>query len=282
MTRVILVSLIVVTFMVGSVQADEPWQRLDEGLEIGQFKLALYTVVGDSTVTILRIDPELWEFELVCAAEKGLPNRFSVKDWCLREGLTAAVNAGMYAEDYMSHVGYLRSGDHVNESRINHYQSVLGVDPVNPDDAGYMLYDLDAPGVSMDEINERYGGVVQNLRLIKRPGENRWKQQPKMWSEVAIGQDDQGRALFIFCRAPYTMHDLNDALLALPIDLVAAQHLDGGPAAEMFVQTGSFTREWQGSYETDFSERDDLNKSLPIPNIIGIRKKTGDRHGASP
>ena len=31
--------------------------------------------------------------------------------------------------------------------------------------------------------------MIENLRLIKRPGINRWSEQNKRWSEIAIGQD---------------------------------------------------------------------------------------------
>ena len=56
------------------------------------------------------------------------------------------------------------------------------------------------------------------------------------------------------------MHDLNNILLSLPIDLVCAQHLEGGPEAQMYVKVGKTEIEKIGSYETTFNE-DDVNKT---------------------
>ena len=133
------------------------------------------------------------------------------------------------------------------------------------------MYDTDE--TSMSDIIKNYNTVIQNLRLIKRPGENRWSQQEKKWSEVALGEDKNGNILFIFCRSPYTMHDFNNILLKLPIDIVCAQHLEGGPEASMYFNAGGLEIENFGSYETNFIENDNNNHAWAIPNVVGIIKK---------
>jgi hypothetical protein len=194
----------------------------------------------------------------------------TAEQWCERRGLVAAINAGMFATDYRTHVGYLRSGGHVNSSVMNQYKSVAAFDPVDAGAQAFRIYDLDDEGISLDAINESYDSVVQNLRLIKRPGSNRWEEQDKRWSEAALGEDEQGRALLIFCRSPYSMHDLNRALLNLPLGLVAAQHLEGGPEAQLFVRAGEIEVNLVGSYESGFNEHNGNRTAWPIPNVIGI------------
>lgn len=146
-------------------------------------------------------------------------------DWCERHGLSAAINVGMYAKDDRTYLGYMRCGSYVNASDVNHYESVEAFGLKRDDLPLFHIYDLDDPDADIETIVASYDCVIQNPRLIKRPGENRWSPQDRMCSEAALGEDGSGRALFIFCRTPYTMHEFNDVLISLPIDLRRAQHL---------------------------------------------------------
>lgn len=74
------------------------------------------------------------------------------------------------------------------------------------------------------------------------------------------------------------MHDLNQKLLAAGIGLVAAQHLEGGPEAQLYVHAGKFELEMFGSYETSFMENDANAKPWPIPNVIGVRARAEGPH----
>ena len=73
------------------------------------------------------------------------------------------------------------------------------------------------------------------------------------------------------------MHDFNRELLSLGIGLVAAQHLEGGPEAQLFVDVEGFTREMFGSYETSFNENDSNGAPWSIPNVFGIRPKVASK-----
>ena len=93
------------------------------------------------------------------------------------------------------------------------------------------------------------------------------------FDHTALGEDSEGRALLIFCWSPYSMHDLNDILLSLPIDIVAAQHVEGGPEAQLYISVGETQLEILGSYETGFRENDSNDRAWPIPNVIGVRPR---------
>jgi len=256
----------------GDSRVDSSWQMLDEGLELGTFE-GPESELGDSVIRILRIDPEHWELRILSISEIGQPNVYTPMRWCEEFDLVAAINAGMYAQDYSTHVGYMKSGSHVNAPRVNHYQSVAAFEPKREGLPRFRIYDLDDQDVDMGDIIEGYDHVVQNLRLIKRPDENRWSRQERMWSEVALGEDGDGRALFIFCRTPYTMHEFNDVLMSLPIGLVCAQHLDGGPVAELVVRTDDLTLELVASYESGCCEYTTNQKAYPLPNVIGVVRR---------
>lgn len=250
-----------------------PWQALAPGMDLGTFPASRPSSSGDSRITVLRIDPALWSLEFVGVSLDDESGTRTARQWSKAHRLTAAINAGMYGTDYRTHVGYLRFREHINNDNINAYKSVAAFDPRRDGLPLFRIFDLDSPGVSMESISQDYASLLQNLRLIKRPGQNRWSPQKKMWSEAALGEDESGRMLFIFCRSPYTMHDLNNELLRLGIGLVAAQHLEGGPQAQLYIHAGEVEFEISGSHGTSSRENDDISVSWPIPNVLGVRPR---------
>lgn len=250
------------------------WQALAPGLDLGTFTARHLAPVGDSRIIVLRIDPALWALEYAGLSRTDTSPGRSARQWCEEQGFAASINAGMYAADRRTHVGFLESRGRVNSGAVNGYQSVAAFDPVPGSRLpAFRIFDLDDPGVTVAGLREDYESVVQNLRLVKRPGLNRWQQQEKRWSEAALGEDEQGRILFIFARSPFTMYELNRELLAMGIGLVAAQHLDGGPPAQMYVGVGDQELEWVGSWETGAHENDANRTAWPIPSVLGIRQR---------
>ncbi len=250
--------------------ADQRWTALGAGLELGRFPLDGHGAPG-ALVHVLRIDPQRWELTL-----HGLPRDESIgytaREWSRREGLAAAINAGMYQEDYRTHSGYMQADGKVFSRGTNGYLSAAAFAPVDPRDPQFRLFDLDDDPLS--SVLARYRRVVQNLRMLKRPGENRWSPQERRWSEAALGEDREGRALLIFCAAQLPLDRLIEALLSLPLGLVAAQHLEGGSQAQLFIAAGGETIELAGGYEGVFSASDP-NRPWPIPNVIGVRPRAG-------
>ena len=250
------------------------WQTLAPGMEITEFVAGKASIIGDSRITVVRIDPELWELEFMGVSLTGESTGHTAREWCQSHKLAAAINAGMFGADGKTHVGFLRSDRHVSCRSVNDYQSVAAFGPRHGRDIPpFRIFDLDAPGITMKRILKDYAGAVQNMRLLKRPGRNVWSQQPKQWSEAGLGEDDAGRILFIFCRSPFSMRDLNQALLASGIGLVAAQHLEGGPEVQLYLHVGKVERELFGSYETFFWENDGNDRAWPIPNVLGVRPR---------
>jgi hypothetical protein len=249
--------------------AEDPWTVLGGGLELGKFELA-GPGSPPAQVHVLRVDPRRWELTL-----HGLPRGESVgytaREWSRREGLVAAINAGLYQSDYRTHSGYMRADGTVFSRGTNGYLSAAAFGPVNPQDPPFRLFDLDDDPLAA--VQARYRRVVQNLRMVKRPGENRWSSQERRWSEAALGEDREGRALLIFCSAPLPLDRLIDALLALPLGLVAAQHLEGGTQAQLFVAAGETTIELVGGHEGVFPAPEPNRPAWPIPNVIGVRAR---------
>jgi hypothetical protein len=241
------------------------WQSLAPGMDL--------KLVADSRITVVRIDPALWDLEFAGISRTGETSGHTAREWCERSKFAVAINAGMYQMDAKTHVGYFQIGEHVNSRQVAKYQSVAAFGPRAATLPRFRIFDLDAPGITLQGILKDYTSVAQNLRLIKRSGASQWGQQPKKWSEAALGEDSSGRVLFIFSRTPFSMHDLNRELLSSGIGLVAAQHLEGGPEAQLYLHVGKVEQEMFGSYETKFNPNDANPAAWPIPNVIGVRPR---------
>jgi len=238
-------------------------------------KIEKPTSTAKSQITVVRIDPKLWELVFICISQTGETSGKTAREWCKSYKLTASINAGMFDTNNKTHVGYLRYQKHVNNGQVNNYKSIAAFNPKRDKELPqYKIFDLDVPGVTINSILKDYSSAVQNLRLIKKPATNVWNQQNRKWSEAAIGEDNAGRILFIFSRSPFSMHDLNEELLKSGIGIVAAQHLEGGPEAQLYLNVGNVELDLFGSYETSFKENDGNNTAWPIPNIIGIRPRS--------
>jgi hypothetical protein len=244
------------------------WEQIVPGIEIGKFP-AVHS--GRQTLLIVRLDFTKCALRLLTCAEQGhaaLP----ADQWSQRYGLSVVFNAGMFEPDRSTHTGYVKNADYVKpELWRKEYESVAAWGPQKPNLPYFHIYDTDAlDSISADAIP--YDVLVQNLRLIKHPGENRWPvpKEPKKWSEIALGEDSSGRGLILFSPERATMHDLNDHLLALPISLVAAQHLEGGPEVSLYIKTADRVVKGIGSYETGFNENDNNRRFWALPNVIGV------------
>jgi hypothetical protein len=253
-----------------------PWKPLAPGMELRVLTASTPSTAGDSKITVLRIDPKLWQIEFMGISRTGEGSGHTGREWCEKHKFAAAINAGMFDTDYKTHLGYLAAGDHLHNGRINKYQSVAAFDPRRDSLPRFHIFDLDVPGTNIPGILKDYASAVQNLRLVKRPGSNQWERQGRSWSEAALGEDSAGRILFIISRSPFSMHDFNRELLAANIGLVAAQHLEGGPEAQLYLHVGKVEMELFGSYETSFREDNSNATPWPVPNVLGVRSRSSE------
>jgi len=255
------------------------WKSIGSGMDLRYVAAKKPSSVGDSRIVILRMDPRQWQLEAVGITQTGESAGHTARDWSQSRNFSAAINAGMFDKDYKTHIGYMGFPSHINNSHRNAYQSVAAFEPRDSQSLPrFRIFDLDTPGIHFDDILRDYTSVLQNLRLVKRSGLNQWSPQERKWSEAALGEDDAGRILFIYSRSPFSMHDLNNELLAAGVGLVAAQHLEGGPEAQLYVHVGAMEMELYGSYETSFTENDKNSAAWPVPNILGVRPRLSATH----
>ena len=240
-----------------------PGWELSPGLELQRFDVETRQGDADGDVHVLRIDPRLWQLSVLAAARHADGAKRTLAAWGRDFALAAAVNAGMYQEDGSTHVGFCQVDGEVLHGAANSYLSAFVCDPVAPADSSagagdppFAIVDLDV--IPLGELRTRYRTVVQNLRLIKYPRENRWSPTRDRWREVALAQDDQGRALFVLCTRNLSMHEFNEMLLELPLGVVAAQHLEGSGAAGL----------WARTLPSDYGHA--LIAGSAVPNVLAV------------
>jgi hypothetical protein len=245
------------------------WRVVVPGVEFGQFPAPLHQA---GEMQVVRIDPAKVELILLSASAAG-HEPLTADQWTKKHHLLGVINAGMFEKDCATHSGYMKLGEALRPGTVKKdFSSVAAFLPMDKTSPAFRIYDLEDADIFKD-IAPHFTAVVQNLRLIKRPRENRWQQQPKKWSEAALGEDSSGHVLLLFSRQPASMHDFNEHVLQLPIDLVAAQHMEGGPEASLYLSKGDFVFAGMGGYETGFSENDSNYTFWALPNVIGIRER---------
>ena len=268
-----LASLLGVYLTSSPLQAAElKWTVLEPGIEYasaeapGPRPLSLSI---DDHIHLVRVDPKVRSLEAIMAGA-GDSRARTAAQWCRERHLAIAINMGMFETDRRTNPGYARSNRYVNNGHwATKYKAALGFAPLKRGAPALVMADLDDPAARARLAD--YGTVVQNLRLIKA-GRGVWQKQERRWSEAAVAVDRQERLLFIFSRYPYTMKELNDILLALPLAIDNAMHMDGGPPASLSIHAGGVNLDLNGSFETGALESDAVPAQSPIPNVLGVRR----------
>jgi hypothetical protein len=95
------------------------WQLLFPGMELQYLAVTRPNVTAGARLTVLRIDPQLWELEIMGTSRTGETAGRTAREWCETHKLTAAINAGLFKTDGTTHVGFLRFREHGNNGKVN-------------------------------------------------------------------------------------------------------------------------------------------------------------------
>lgn len=273
MTLCLLVMAVAVASLRGALAEPGPteaWRQADEGLFIGEFASPPAIPGEPSLITVVKVDPAHYHFRLLCASENDR-QRLTVKEWSEKFGLTVAFNAGMYQQDGFSSVGFMKNHQHVNNGHLNKNRAVLAFNPVDTGVPPVQIIDRDFQ--DFESLKPRYRSFVQSIRMISLKQKNVWNPQPEGWNTLAIAVDRDGNVLLIFDESRQPVHQLVETLLSLPLAIVNAMYLEGGPQASLYVNTPGLTLEKYGHLDSLINGSQPLRLAWPIPNVIGLVKK---------
>lgn len=246
-----------------SITASAQWTTLDDGLQVMDYSSPVKSDIGNSMITVLKIDPGVYKFEILMG---GWLKDKSVKDWCKKNDKVAAINAGMFTEEGRN-CGYMISNGRLN-GKENRGNAIFAFDG-----DGLPVQIVDRQCQEWSEMKPKYQSATQSIRMVDCNQHNVWTPQSKRWSVACLAMDKSGNVLMIHCRSAYTMHDFIDILLSGPFDIYNMMYLEGGPEAQLYVNAGGREIIRIGSYETGFYESDENDVYWQVPNVIAISKK---------
>jgi len=247
------------------------WETVAPGIEVGRLLAPTRAAVGDSTVTVVRVDPARYEFRLLSAKLLG-HDELPAPEWAERHAVVGVINASMFRQDRLTSVSFMRDGARVNNGSWSKDKAVFAAGARDAPLPAVQIIDRTCQDLA--NLETRYRVLVQNIRMIDCQGRNVWAPQPRRWSTACVGTDGDGHVLLIHVRSPYTTHDLVDMLLALSLDLRRLMYVEGGPEASLYVKVnGRVAVSAMGSFESGFLEHDDNQTFWPIPNVIGFAQR---------
>jgi hypothetical protein len=253
------------------------WHTLEPGLELGTFAAPRAAELGDSRIRVLRIDPRRFELVLLNASGTREGQALTAREWCRRHGLVAAINASMYQEDLRTSVSLMRTREHANNRHVTRDMTVLAFDPREAGLPPVKIIDLECE--RLEDWQDKYGTLIQSIRMLSCNRRNVWQQQPRRFSTSAIGTDRQGRVLFVHVRSPFSTHDLIDMLTQLDLELERLMYTEGGEKAQLYVAGPDGGHEFVGSFETALDESGNNREAWPLPNVVGVARRAGPAAG---
>jgi hypothetical protein len=270
LTTLMLAAWLLLTGACAGVQAAElRWQVLEEGLALATSSLSGEQASQD--LFILKIDQDRYRLTLLSASEQD-SQRLTLHDWVEEHDLLAAINASMFWTDQETSTGFMKNFEHVNNTSIHpKYNAFLVFNPKSPELPPVRMVDRVNTGDWKDILDD-YHTVIQNYRMISNRQTNAWEESDQKFSVAAVGLTRKGEVLFIMSPVPRAMHDLNDTLLDLPIELKMCMFVEGGATAGMYVRAGSLDQGWHGSTNTSLLS-DNTVPFVRVPNVLGVVKR---------
>jgi len=243
-----------------------------EGVEYCEANAPIKSVVNDSKLYIMRIDPSKFEFELKTYTECG--KKYTVKEWADTFGFNIVINAGMYElSDGKTSRGFLKNYNHYNNSVLrDNYNSMIAFNPVDSLETPFRVLDLECE--NWNEIKDDYHTFAQGLRMIDcNQGLIGWNKRKQSCSMLVTAVDPLRRVYFIFTRSPYTHNEMIKFMSDMPFELYNAIYMEGGPETSLYMKFGDKEFQKVGSYVSETYPKDTNNEFWKLPNIIGMRLK---------
>jgi hypothetical protein len=250
------------------------WTTLSKGMEYREIDAPTKSFIGDSKLSILRLDPALFSFDLLTASQfDSIPRK--VTAWADTFDLLVAFNSGMYSlEKPLQSRAYLKTGHHVNNGQLlQDFNLMLALGP-KPNTNRSNIEVLDLTCSDWEQEQNKFSGFAQGLRMIDcNANPMYWQKKIQSCSMLVAAEDQKGWFYLIFTRSPYTHNQMIDFMKQMPGGLHDAIYLEGGPETSLLINVNGHHIEKVGSWVSDTWESDANKHFWPLPNIVGVRKK---------
>ncbi len=224
------------------------------------------SILGDSKLTIVKINPAYADFELKSASLHNQNIPLPATIWADTFGYDLVVNAGMYdLLKPLTSKGFFKVGNLYNNKQINtSYNGIFIID-------NHIVRLVDLKCDSTLNLTN-YKECFQGMRMLDCMGNKmNWKKKKQSCSMLVASIDNQGNIYFIFSRSPYFHATFIDFLKELPLDLKTTIYLEGGPETSLYLRTPKGILEKVGSYVSNSYENDNNYSYWKLPNVIGVK-----------
>jgi tRNA A37 threonylcarbamoyladenosine biosynthesis protein TsaE len=259
--------------VVDSTRISIEWTNLAKGIDYCETNAPFKSIVNDSKLSILKIEPKQVEFLLLSATEFQNKSR-PANEWADSFNLNIVINAGMYdLSKTLLSKGYLQSFLHKNNPVIHPtYNTMIAFNPKDSLASNFNIFDLTC--TNWESIKSDYHCYAQGLRMIDCNGNALgWNKRNQSCSMLVAAIDEIGNVYFVFTRSPYTHNEMIKFLLSFPFIIKETIYMEGGPETSFYVNIGDTKIEKVGSYISNSYPNDDNDHFWNLPNVIGIRVK---------
>lgn len=252
---------------------ENTWVELTEGISYIEKITKDSSIVNDSKISILKINPAVAEFEFKSAVEND-KEALCVTDYAEKFNYNIVINAGMYdvRSFYRSKGLLINHSQYKNNPKLYEgYNMMICANPKKEGLPNFRVNDLTMK--PWHTINKEYESFAQGLRMIDGNGKPmEWnKRKHQSCSQLIVAEDKEGMIYFIFTRSPYT-HNYMIGYMA-EMGLRNAVYMEGGPQTSLFIDIEDYRIEKLGSYVSNTYPTDANGEFWPLPNVIGVRVK---------
>lgn len=248
------------------------WTVLTPGMEFIEMDAPLKSIIGDSKISLLRIDTKRFNFEIHTATGYDSVSR-DLHEWTDTFRLNVAFNASMYdLRAPLVSRGYLKSHNHFNKGKLlEGFNSMIAIGPEDSTENNLQILDLTCQNWQVKK--DYFHSYAQGLRMIDCNGTPMHWKKPQTCSMLIAAMDNKEWFYLIFTRSPYSHNQMIDFMTKMPYHLHSAIYLEGGPETSLLIDINGHCIEKVGSWITNAYERDDNNHFWNLPNVIGVKKQ---------
>jgi hypothetical protein len=250
------------------------WVTLTKGLQYREINAPVKSKIGDSKISLVRMDRDLFEFDVFSATNyDSIPK--SVDRWAKKHKLNVVFNSGMYSqENPLLSRAFLKAGKHVNNPKmIEDFNLMLAMRPNAVHRENIEVLDLTCE--NFDQIKHEFNSYAQGLRMIDCNGKPMfWKKKIQSCSMIIAAEGTDNKFYLIFCRSPYTHNQMIEFMLKMPYGIRNAIYLEGGPETSLFIDVNEHHIQKVGSWVSETWESDENKHFWSLPNVVGVKKHT--------
>jgi uncharacterized protein YigE (DUF2233 family) len=249
-----------------SYPAPNRWQVLAPGLSFLRWEVRSANHMNN-TLAILKIDPELWSFQVFFDREPK-----TIKEWQQKTKAAVVCNGGFYQEDFQPAGKILVNGISLGPFKNRHMKGMFLSEPKKGFSHLSKATLIDLKAQDSDIMMSSYEHGIQSFPILLDPaGQVRVNPSNFQANRTAIAQDLPGNIYILITEKPFfTLFEFGQYLKGLPFGFRFILNLDGGMRTQLSILVKTFTYLFTGQGEGREAPHLFFPEPVRIPSVIGV------------